>query len=109
MQVLESSSQLTMWGVSLRRRPSTPAQYRAAFIKRTRALRVASGRQPAEVAEALGVKLDTYGKWEPRTLLPHHLLMPFCEATGSDPWVLLTGRPFSLGRSLPPTTDRLAS
>lgn len=95
--------------MTVRRRPSTPKQYRDAFIKRTRALRIASGKPPAEVAEALGVKLDTYGKWETRTLLPHQLLMPFCEATGSDPWVLLTGRPFSLGRSLPPTADRLAS
>ena len=95
--------------MTVRRRPSTPKQYRDAFIKRTRALRIASGKPPAEVAEALGVKPDTYGKWETSTLLPHHLLIPFYEATGSDPWVLLTGRPFSLGRSLSPSSDRLAS
>lgn len=95
MQVLESSSQLTMWGVSLRRRPSTPAQYRAAFIKRTRALRVASGRQPAEVAEALGVKLDTYGKWETRTLHnrpPRKLASPPDELAPQQVLALLRSR-----------------
>lgn len=98
-----------MWGVSLRRRPSTPAQYRKVFIDRTRSLRIASGLSPQKVADLLDVKLDTYGKWEKRALLPHHLIIPFCEATQADPWVLLTGTPFSLGRSLSPSAARLAS
>lgn len=95
--------------MATRRRPSTPAQYRKAFIDRTRSLRIASGLSPQKVADLLGVKLDTYGKWEKRALLPHHLIIPFCEATQADPWVLLTGTPFSLGRSLPPPQPHLAS
>jgi len=56
-----------------------------------------------EMAQIAGVKikLDTYKKWETRTPLPHHLIIAFCEVTGADPYLLLTGTPFRLGRPIP--------
>jgi transcriptional regulator with XRE-family HTH domain len=90
-----------MFSMVFRRRPSTPSTFRKQFIDRTRSLRVASGLTAQQVADELEVKLDTYGKWEKRALLPHHLIIPFCEITGADPWLLLTGTPFTLGKRLP--------
>lgn len=51
-----------------------------------------------EERTGLRIKLATYKKWETRTLLPHHLIIPFCEVTGADPYMILTGVPFRLGR-----------
>lgn len=83
------------------RKPSTPATYRKQFIDRLRSLRIASGLTPEEIAERLDVRMDTYQRWEKRTLIPHHLIIPFCDATHADPYLLLTGSPFQLGRVLP--------
>lgn len=100
---------LTMIRMAGTRKRSTPSAYRSQFIDRLRSLRVTSGLTTAEVAEALDVRKDTYERWESRTLMPHHLLVPFCEAVGGDLWFLLTGSPFSLGRSLArPPSARLA-
>lgn len=90
----------TLFDVKGTRKASTPAQWRRAFIERTKAARVHSGKEPAQVAAFLGVPLDTYKRWEKRYLLPHHLVMPFCACTASDPVFLLTGKAFDLGRSL---------
>lgn len=100
--------QLTIPGVSGRRRPSTPKQYREEFLRRTESARLVSGLKREELVEALAglsetkIKLDTYKRWETRTLMPHHLIIPFCEITGADPYMLLTGTPFRLGRTTPP-------
>lgn len=90
-----------------KRRPSTPKQYREDFIARIEAARLVSGMEREQVVEALckrtglAIKLDTYKKWESRALLPHHLIIPFCEVTGADPYMILTGVPFRLGRAVP--------
>lgn len=47
------------------------------------------------------VELQTYKKWETRTPIPHMFIMPFCEIVGADPWMLLTGSPFRLGKTMP--------
>lgn len=66
-----------------------------------------SGLSREEVIEQISdrtgqeVRLPTYKKWETRTPIPHMFIIPFCEITGSDPWMLLTGIPFRLGKSLP--------
>ena len=39
---------------------------------------------------------DSYRKWEKDSLLPHDLIVPFCEITGADLYELLTGSPFKL-------------
>lgn len=97
--------QMTMPDMSGFRRPSTPAEYRKKFIERLRAFRITSGKTPAEIAGILGVSKDTYLRWESRTYIPHHLIIPFCEATRADPYTLMTGQPFHLGREIP--TDEL--
>ncbi len=90
--------QMSIWGVTARRRPSTPKQYRDAFIERVKSARIMSTKSKQAIADELKVPLDTYRTWEKRTLLPHHMIIPFCEATGTDPWMILTGHPFELGR-----------
>jgi len=91
------------------RKPSSSTQIRDGILARTRAARLMSGLSQQEVIDQLHkrtghrVKLATYKKWETRTPIPHHLVIAFCETTGSDPWLLLTGSPFRLGRTPPPT------
>lgn len=92
--------QLTMLDMKGTRKASTPSQWRDAFIQRVRAARIVSGKRPVEVAAGLGVNLDTYNRWETRSLLPHHLVMDFCRITGADPVMLLTGAPFDLGKAI---------
>lgn len=77
-------------------------------MRRTESARVVSGLSRDELVERLveqtgtKIKPDTYKRWETRTLMPHHLIIPFCEITGADPYMLLTGQPFKLGRSPAP-------
>ncbi len=96
--MLSPCIQLNMLEMTRRRKPSTPSAYRREFIARTRAARAMSGKSQQQIADALGVKLNTYQTREMRYLLPHHQIIPFCEATGVDHFFLLTGRPFTLGR-----------
>jgi hypothetical protein len=89
------------------RQMSSPAQYRKDLIKRTEALRLAAGKSREDIARELTahtgqkLKVETYKKWELRTPIPHFFLIPFCEIVGGDPWLLLTGKPFKLGKMYP--------
>jgi hypothetical protein len=51
------------------------------------------------------IRADSYRKWEIQgkrgALIPHDCLIPFCDITGTDPYELLTGIPFTLGRRAP--------
>lgn len=100
--------QLTIPGMAGKRRPSSPRQYREALLARTMKAREEAKLTREEMVERLSelsgttIKPDTYKKWETRTPIPHHLIIPFCEITGSDPWELLTGTPFRLGRPITP-------
>lgn len=96
--------QLNIWGMARPgRRPSTPSDYRDDFVARTKAARKKRFESQAEIAKALShvagrrIEADTYRKWEKDTLLPHDLIIPFCELTETDPWALMTGSPFDLG------------
>lgn len=96
--------QLTMWGMKgPGRRPSTPSDYRRDFVARTRRIRLNKYESHADIAKdlshAVGRKIepDTYRKYEKDTLLPHDLIMAFCELCEADPWALLTGTAFDLG------------
>lgn len=86
------------------RKVSSPAQYKKDLLERTRSARVMSTLSREAVVEQLclrtGYKLKilTYKKWETRTPIPHYFLIPFCEVTGADPYMLLTGVPFRLGK-----------
>ena len=100
--------QLNMLGMTGRRKASTPGQYRKEFAERVKAARVLSTKTQAEIADDLGVKLNTYQTWETRALLPHQHLIPFCRATGTDIFQLLTGIPFDLGQALHSKRSRAA-
>lgn len=66
--------------------------YRQAFVKRTKYLREEAGFTQESMAKALRISKETYAKYEQRTPLPHHLIAPYCEATGHDPWYVITGK-----------------
>lgn len=89
-----------MLGMTTRRKPTSPAQFRKDFISRVKAARIMSDKSHQEVADALGVTKNTYNTWELRSLLPHQHIIPFCEFVGADPYFLLTGHPFQLGRAV---------
>lgn len=97
-QVTPLFRQLTMLDMKGQRKASVPSQLRKDFIARVRSARMASGKKPVEVAADMGVALDTYNRWEKRALIPHHLIWPFCRATGTDPVLLLSGTPLDLGK-----------
>lgn len=86
------------------RQMSSPAQYRKDLIKRTEACRIASQLSREEISQMLStrtgqsLRVETYKKWELRTPIPHFFLIPFCEITEADPYFLLTGKPFKLGK-----------
>jgi hypothetical protein len=95
--------QLTIWGVTVKRQTS-PAQYIKDLLERTKACRIASTLSRDDVVQQLSdrtgqkVKMEAYKKWETRTPIPHFYLIAFCEIVGADPWFLLTGKPFKLGK-----------
>lgn len=100
--------QLTIPGMAGRRRATTPKQYRDDLNRRTRSAREDAGLSREDLVEMLsaraGVKvnLEAYKKWETRNPIPHNMIIPFCEITGMDPYELLTGEPFRIGRSKGP-------
>lgn len=85
------------------RRISTPATYKREFVARTRLAREAAGLTRGEVAKQLSsrsgrpVVADTYRHWEKDALLPHDLIVPFCEITRISATYLLDG-PVAMGR-----------
>jgi DNA-binding XRE family transcriptional regulator len=68
-----------------------PTAYEEAFRKRVRAARALYTEEPKEMARALGVREDTYYRYETRTMLPHHLIPRFCELTGVTVEFLING------------------
>lgn len=96
--------QLNIWGMPKPgRRPGTPSDFRDKFVARTLHARKKRYSSLAAIAQDLShaagrrIEPDTYRKWEKDTLMPHDLIIPFCELTETDPWELLTGSPFDLG------------
>jgi len=80
----------------------TPARYRETFCARLKNLRESAGMTQKELARELGIDKDTYAKYESRSLLPHHLIMPVCEILGVDAAFLVSGQ----GNTSPKTTPR---
>jgi transcriptional regulator with XRE-family HTH domain len=56
----------------------TEEEFTAALIERTRLARELSGFRPEQMAEFLGIKVDTYFKYEYRTPIPRYLIPRFC-------------------------------
>ena len=63
-----------------------------AFLRRTKEARERTAWTQEFVAQALGVPLERYKKYEQRTLMPHYLLDHFCTLVGVDIEWLMTGR-----------------
>ena len=61
------------------------------LLSRTRSLREARGWSQAQMAEALGVSLARYKKYETRSPLPHHLIPRFAMLVGKDIEYVLCG------------------
>lgn len=62
--------------------------------------RYTMGEIAALLSEAVGrpIAEDTYRKWEKEALIPHDLIIPFCDLCDIDPYELLTGEQFTIGR-----------
>jgi DNA-binding XRE family transcriptional regulator len=73
------------------RKPMAPTAYEEAFRRRVRAARALYTEEPKEMARALGVREDTYYRYETRTMLPHHLIERFCQITGVTVDYLIKG------------------
>lgn len=86
------------------RRPRSPAQYLKDLLHRTQKARELAGIERPDMVARLrertgyDITVDQYKKWETRTPLPHFCIIPFCEITGVDPWLLLTGKPLMLSK-----------
>lgn len=104
--------QLTMLGMAgPGRRPSSPTHFKDALLHRTKQARLDAHLSQEEVCARLSaavgreIRPDTYRKWElpvakGGALIPHDLIIPFSDITGMDPYELLTGQPFKLGRRI---------
>lgn len=86
MELTLAPSAGTIWGMDKPfgrpKKPTTPSAYEEAFRRRVRSARALFTEEPKEMARALGVREDTYYRYETRTLLPHYLVPRFCELTG---------------------------
>lgn len=60
----------------------TKKAYDKAFIGRVRVARESAGLTRIEISAHMGIKPDSYARYEKRTMLPHYLIPPFCRATG---------------------------
>lgn len=72
--------------------PALAKTYASEFRTRVVAAREAAGLSRQELAESVGLDRDAYARFEAEMLLPHHLIVPFAEVTGSDLGWLLSGR-----------------
>lgn len=66
--------------------------YRRAITARLQLLRNSMGKSQPQMAEALGVPLDRYRKYETRTPLPGYLIEPLSVLTGYSVTFIVTGR-----------------
>jgi transcriptional regulator with XRE-family HTH domain len=62
----------------------TPARFKKEFCARVRLARLAARYEPEQVAEIIGVPVDTWRRYELRTLLPHHMIPRVAALFGVD-------------------------
>lgn len=58
---------------------TTPAKFKRMFCNRVRSARILAGYTQDQVARELGIKPDTYSKYERRSPMPHYLVPRTCE------------------------------
>jgi transcriptional regulator with XRE-family HTH domain len=61
------------------------------ICSRTAEARKLSGKDPKEIAKALGVEYHAYNKYETRSIIKTHLVGKFCKITGVRPEWLIDG------------------
>jgi hypothetical protein len=77
------------------RRIGTPSQYRAAIQQRTREGRESLGWSHARMAQELShrvgrhIAADSYRKWETDAMMPHDVILPFCDIIKMHPYEFL--------------------
>jgi hypothetical protein len=83
------------------RRKTTSTEFRDAVLARTRDARESAGFTlpgiAARLSERVGrvIAADTYRKWETESLLPHDVIVAFCDITHIHPFALLNHDPFA--------------
>lgn len=70
----------------------TKSDFKAAMIERTARLRKGRGWTQEMMADALGISMETYKKYETRSLLPHDLISKFALLVDRDTDYVLTGK-----------------
>ena len=83
----------------------TKKSYDKGFIRRIRVARESAGLSQKEMAERLGVKTNTYSKYESHIMMPHFLLPTFAHVTGVTLTYLFSA-PTTPARPETPPKDR---
>jgi DNA-binding transcriptional regulator YiaG len=65
--------------------------FEEAMCARTRMLRKKCNLPPQQIADLLGVELETYKKYETRTAMPRHLIPKFARFVGASIAFFMTG------------------
>ena len=87
----------------------TKKSYDKGFIARVRVARESAGLNQKEMAEKLGVKTNTYSKYESHIMMPHFLLPTFAHETGITLTYLLSAVKTPARPQTPPKKRRLKS
>ena len=78
----------------------TPSEFRDAVMERTRAGRDKLGWSLDQMAQRLSEKVgrpisaDTYRKWESEAMIPHDVILAFCDLIAMHPYEFLSPAPF---------------
>jgi hypothetical protein len=100
--------QLTMVGMAPKpgRRIGTPSEFRDALMERVRAGREKLGWDFPKMAEELSrrvgrpISAGTYRKWESEAMIPHDVILPFCDLIAVHPFEFLAQPPFEQPQKL---------
>ena len=71
----------------------TKRNYDRSFISRVRVARESAGLSREDIAKELGIKGDTYARYELRIMMPHHHIPKFLVITGVSAEYLFAAHP----------------
>lgn len=89
-----------------RRMDTSESERKWRYIRRIAELREARLMTQQEMADALGIPLERYKKYEQRSVLPPWYLDRFAAVVGRDIEFVLTGRPSRRARTPGRTIDK---
>lgn len=84
---------------TIRRMNEAESALAQAYIRRVRDLRIARDFSQKQMADALGISVDRYKKYENRSVLPPYLLDRFAAIVQRDIDYIVTGRARSRRRT----------